>query len=85
MLTCRELDDFLVDFLDGRLPLRQRLSMQMHLAMCRDCRRFLEEYRQAIRLGREAVVEEHGLEQVPEGLIRAVLANLPDRPGNGGS
>jgi predicted anti-sigma-YlaC factor YlaD len=76
MLTCKQLDEFLVDFLDGKLGFRQRLSMHMHLGLCRDCRDFLEEYRAASKLGRKVFTSDEQLEAVPEPLIQAVLANL---------
>lgn len=76
MLTCKEFDDFLTDFVDGNLPLRQRLSMHMHLSLCKDCRDFVEEYRRALHLGRSACRTDESLGEVPEALVQAVLTNL---------
>jgi anti-sigma factor RsiW len=83
MLTCKQLDDFLVDFLDGTLPFRQRLTMQMHLGLCAECRQYVAEYRRAIELGRKACHSEQQFEQVPEELIQAVLASVQASSGDG--
>jgi anti-sigma factor ChrR (cupin superfamily) len=40
-LTCRECNDFLSDYLEGVLPLRQFLRMRMHLFNCPGCRAVL--------------------------------------------
>ncbi len=43
MLTCKQLVEHSSDYLDARLPLRGRLSVRMHLAMCVNCRRFIRQ------------------------------------------
>ncbi|MHA6494703.1 anti-sigma factor family protein [Pseudomonas borbori] len=45
MLNCKELVARSSDFLDGQLGLRQRLGVHAHLAMCRNCRRFIRQMR----------------------------------------
>lgn len=53
MLTCREMTELVTDYLEGRLPLRQRLRFQLHIGMCRHCRAYLRQMRATIRaLGR---------------------------------
>jgi anti-sigma factor RsiW len=76
MTTCRELEDFVIDYLDGTLPERQRLKFDLHLRMCRDCRRYLEQYNSAIALSQAAFCEpdERTAEAVPQELVRAILA-----------
>ncbi|MEM9383761.1 MAG: zf-HC2 domain-containing protein [Pseudomonadota bacterium] len=78
MLTCKEFDGFLVDFLDGNLPLRQKLSMHLHLGLCKDCREYVRDYERAITLGRKAcsATEDEEVSDVPEALVQAVLTNL---------
>lgn len=76
MMTCAELEGFLVDYLDGTLPRPQRRTMALHLLLCRDCRAYLERYRRAIALG-QAVFREPTdpvPDDVPEDLVRAILA-----------
>lgn len=46
MLSCRELSTrHASDYVDGYLPLRKRLAVGIHLAMCSACRRFLRQLR----------------------------------------
>lgn len=50
MLMCRDLARVSSDYVDGHLgPVRQ-LSVRMHLLMCKDCRRFIGNLRQSVRL-----------------------------------
>lgn len=73
-MTCRELNDFLADYLDGALAGPQREAFDRHLGLCPDCVRYLDEYREVIRLGGLCGTEEAAPADVPEELIRAVLA-----------
>jgi hypothetical protein len=45
MLSCKALVARASEFLDGELGLGQRMSVRMHLAMCRHCRRFIKQVR----------------------------------------
>jgi hypothetical protein len=40
MLTCREASQLISESLDKPLTLRQRMSLKVHLLMCRYCTRF---------------------------------------------
>ena len=74
-MTCRDVDQFVMDYLDGTLPLAARLSFTAHIALCSDCRRYIETYRQTIALGRAAFVEMESTPQVPDELVKAILAS----------
>ncbi len=74
MLTCREVAEFLAAYLDGELPDEQRATFEEHLDLCPPCVHYLEEYRHTIDLGKKACKEERRPE-VPESLIRAILAS----------
>ncbi|WP_299622425.1 anti-sigma factor [Pelagibius sp.] len=76
MITCREFEDFLLDYMEGSLPTRQRRIFEVHLAICRECREYLAAYRETIELGRQAFEDPaaNPPEDVPEDLITAVLA-----------
>lgn len=73
MLTCEDLDRFIVDYLDGKLPARQHGIVQMHLVLCPDCRAYLRAYREAMVLG-DAALRDPELESLPEDLVRAIVA-----------
>jgi anti-sigma factor RsiW len=50
MMTCRELVELLIDYLDGDLPEDRRRRLEMHLQMCPPCLVYLETYKATIRL-----------------------------------
>ena len=76
-MTCRELTEFLGDYLSGELPPPQRKTFEEHLAACVDCRRYLASYETTIRLGKAAMraTDADVPAEVPEGLVQAVLAS----------
>ncbi|MBI4613732.1 MAG: zf-HC2 domain-containing protein [Planctomycetes bacterium] len=49
MLTCQELTELVTDWLEGRLPFRTRVSVQIHLGMCWRCRAYLRQIKMTIR------------------------------------
>lgn len=77
MLTCKQFDEFMVDFLERNLPIAQRTGCWVHLKMCRDCSKFVRQYKQTIALGKQAFDDPDDLvpEAVPEELINAALAH----------
>ncbi len=52
MMTCREVLDFLMDYLDGTLSPAQRAVFEEHLAVCRSCVAYLHTYQQTVKLGK---------------------------------
>jgi anti-sigma factor RsiW len=80
-LTCRELGEFLADYLDGRLPSAQHAAFNVHLALCPSCASYTRTYRQTVRLGREAHLcpDDRVRESVPEKLVRAILATREEK------
>ena len=76
MLTCREFEDFVLDYFEETLPTKQRLIFEMHLVVCRDCRSYLAAYRRSMALGK-AIFERQESPvpgDVPEDLVKAILA-----------
>lgn len=75
MITCREFEDFVLDYLDGNLRNSQRRVFEMHLRMCRECREYLAAYKRTMELSRMALEEPPSvtMDEVPEDLIKAVL------------
>ena len=49
MLSCRELTELVTDYLEGQLSFPQRARFQIHVAMCRNCHRYLRQIRMTIR------------------------------------
>ncbi len=49
-LTCRELVEVVTDYLEDRLPPRDRLRFEEHIVICAGCTAYLEQMRQTILL-----------------------------------
>jgi anti-sigma factor RsiW len=75
MITCRELAEFLDDYVSGQLdPLRAQ-EFERHLKVCRTCVNYLNSYRQTIAMGKAAFADDaaQAPADVPPALIRAIL------------
>jgi anti-sigma factor RsiW len=75
-ITCRELIEFLHLYLDGELPPDRRAEFDRHLSVCDSCVRYIETYKTASVLGRNAWTDPEAPvgEEVPEELVTAILA-----------
>jgi anti-sigma factor RsiW len=52
-MPCRELVELITDYLENRLPPRERARFEAHLFECEACATYLEQFRHTIRaLGR---------------------------------
>lgn len=49
-IRCRELVEFITDYLDDALPSDRRMRFEEHLAFCGSCAAYVEQFRQTIRL-----------------------------------
>jgi len=81
MLTCKQFDDFMVDYLEKELPGWQNFMCWMHVIMCRECARFVRQYKQAIELGQKAFdsPDEPVPETIPDELVNAAMAHRGKR------
>ncbi len=75
-MTCRELVNVLIDYLEDDLTAAQRSVFEEHLSECSACVAYMKTYEETIRLGKGAFADPDGEvpEEVPEELVRAVLA-----------
>ena len=74
-LTCREMIDFLDDYLDQTVDAAAHVRFQKHLEKCPPCRDYLRTYRDTIRLagglcGDDADAPPAGM---PDKLVKAIL------------
>lgn len=76
-MTCRELTDFIADYLSDMLPAETRTQFEHHLALCGNCVRYLAGYRATVALGRQAFddLDAEIPASVPEDLVKAILAS----------
>ena len=72
-ITCRQLIDYIIDYVDGALDEMAQRDFERHLAVCSSCQAYLQTYRQTMNVTRIVVTDEP-LEDVPEDLVRAILA-----------
>lgn len=74
-MTCRELTDFVEDYLSGGLPAALRQAFEGHLALCENCRVYLSTYDATIKAGRLAFGDDLAAPApLPEDLVQAILA-----------
>ena len=76
-MTCRELAEFIADYLSGDLPPQTRVQFDHHLTVCPNCVAYLSNYRDSIALGRRVFTDDEAAlpDDVPEDLVRAILAS----------
>ena len=73
-MNCRECADFLADYVAGELPANQLAVFERHLQACSNCEEYMRQYNTTIIAGRAACLDPRALADVPEALIRAILA-----------
>ena len=76
MITCRQFEDFILAYLEGALPGRQKFVFETHLKVCRECRDYLAAYQRTIEVSRRAFDRPDSPvpDDVPEDLVKAILA-----------
>ena len=55
MISCQQLVDFCLDYIEGDLPRDEQVGFMRHLAQCPDCVTFFETYRRTPQISREAL------------------------------
>jgi anti-sigma factor RsiW len=75
-MTCREVIDFLMEYLVGELAASERVEFERHLADCPDCSAYLQSYDETIKLGKVVFADPDAFvpQDVPEKLLQAILA-----------
>lgn len=75
-MTCRELIEFLMAYLDGELEADRREAFERHLKVCASCVAYVETYRRATEMCREVMraSDDPVPGSVPEALVAAILA-----------
>jgi len=76
MLTCKEFDDYTVDYVDGALAAGERRKFNFHLLLCRACRRYLRAYHRTMSLCAESIHDSDYSDQdeIPEALVEAIVS-----------
>ena len=73
-MTCREFAEFLDAYLRGELAPAERDEFERHLVVCVACVNYMAGYRETVRLAQLAFADEALPDDVPEDMVRAILA-----------
>ena len=75
-MTCRCVENFLMDYLEGRLSFWTSVMFKFHLLMCPDCPKYLQEYKNAIALGKQVFEnpDEEAIGKVPDEILHAIMS-----------
>lgn len=75
-MTCQDVIEFLMDYIAGTVPPRERALFEEHLAICPSCVAFLQNYREVMSMTKDSLpapgTEYAGA--VPDELVHAILA-----------
>jgi mycothiol system anti-sigma-R factor len=71
-MTCQQLVDFIMSYLDGELPAAQRAEFERHMAACHSCVDYLKTYEKTVSLAKSCGDDEVP-DEVPETLVQAIL------------
>lgn len=71
MLSCKEITELATGYLEGDLTRRERLRVRLHLWMCGNCRRYLEQMRKVV-----AMLKRLPAEAAPAELFDTLLPHL---------
>ena len=76
VLTCREIEEVLLAYLDGELPLAHRVAFQAHVLFCSECKAYIRKYKTAMALGKTVFQDgdRDVNDEVPEDLVKAIVA-----------
>jgi len=80
-MTCREFNEFLVEYFSRTITDAERARFEAHIAECTWCEDYLRSYRETIKLGKAAFADLDAElpRDVPTELVRAILAARPRR------
>lgn len=72
-ITCKELIDFLDDYVAGELPAARQHELERHLSVCPSCVEYVKSYRDTIQLARGAYPDPA---EIPPELLAALLRSI---------
>jgi anti-sigma factor RsiW len=77
-MTCREVIEFLMNYLDDELSPEVRIEFDRHLAVCASCTAYLNSYRQTVALSKSGLLEEarSNSTELPKELVEAIQSTL---------
>ena len=74
-MTCRDVIEFLTEYVAGTVTAEERAVFEAHLALCPPCVAYLHTYRATVQLEKAALGgTEEATDPMPEELVTAILA-----------
>lgn len=74
MMTCQDMIDFLMDYVEGELPQEQATRLDEHLALCPECEDYLKSYKSTVALSQLMCDDmDTKPEPMPEDLVTAIM------------
>ena len=73
-MTCQQLIDFIMSYVENQLPQEERSEFDRHLAVCPSCVNYMKTYERTVLLAK-ACAEDPVPADVPESLVQAILAS----------
>ena len=73
MLSCEEVNQFIMDYMDDNLPQSTKKKFEKHLENCNCCKGFFDQYNSTISL-----VNQQSQIEIPEDLSKLTLEFLRD-------
>ena len=75
-IDCKNLENFVVEFLDDQLPEHTKHAFLTHIKECEQCNDYLLSYKKTIDISKAAITENcsTGKTEIPEELVEAILA-----------
>ena len=81
MMTCKHVYEHASDYLDGPVSFAERLSLLVHLVICKHCRRYLGQLRLAVGLAARIPPEEEPGDAEIDALVQRLIRQPgPDAP-----
>ncbi|OUS28262.1 hypothetical protein A9Q99_12070 [Gammaproteobacteria bacterium 45_16_T64] len=80
MLKCKEVSELSSDYVDRRLPWRQRAGIVWHIFLCVHCRRYIRYFRLTIFVSKKAATPppDHVVDSVMDRIAKDTSDNPPD-------
>lgn len=74
-MTCREVTEFLMDYVARELPADVLADFESHLSRCPNCRTFLAQYQDTVKAGKQVFHEEEAdvTTALPAELLKAIM------------
>ncbi len=76
-MSCKEVLQQLSNIVDKEAPMMTRLSFYLHISMCRNCRKYFEQFKQVKETAE--LLEEEDFSEAFFDVMERALAQVPER------